>query len=124
MTKERMEAYYSMREEIKEITDKLDCTDTFIGNDVINDYRSGYARPQSVVGIDFKKMARYENRLEKLKKECADIEEYIECIPDSMTRRIFRMYFLENISQTQIANKIHTDQSTVSRRIKEYLKNC
>jgi len=127
MNREQMESYRSMKEEIKEITYKLDHLgkdDEFVGNDVINDYRSGFPVPQSVVGFDYAKYRRaeerYSKRLEKLKKDCQQIEEFIECVQDSMTRRIFRMYFMEGLSQRQIARQMHIDQSTVSRKMNEY----
>lgn len=129
MTREQLKAYSSKKEEIKEITYKLAHlweNDEFIGNDVINDYRSGFPVPQSIVGADheryWRKRDRYNKRLEELVRECSETEEYIESISDSMTRRIFRMYFIEGIGQQKIAKRIHTDQSTVSRRINEYLE--
>lgn len=92
------------------------------------DYKTGYPQPQSVVGYDYNKENRlrntYESRIQKLEAECAEIEQWVEDIPDSLTRRIFRMYFLEGRSQKQIGRIIHLDQSRISRKIDEYLKNA
>ena len=47
MTRERLEAYRSNRDEIKELKYKLEHLgegDSLIGNDVIFDYRKGYPR--------------------------------------------------------------------------------
>lgn len=129
MTRERLEGYRSCREEIQELQYKLDHLgegDSLIGNDVIMDYRDGFPRPQSVVGYDYGKYERlrkaYESRIEKLQAECAEVELWIEAIPDSLTRRIFRMCFVNRMPLQKIGQKVHMDKSTVSRKINNYLK--
>lgn len=129
MTKERLEAYKSNKEEIRELRYKLDHLgegDSLIGNDVIKDYRTGYPRPQSVVGYDYDKEDRlrtaYQARIQKLEAECAEVELWIEEIPDGLTRRIFRMYYIDGLRQSKIAKKVHLSQSSVSEKISTYLK--
>ncbi len=124
MTKQQLEAYRSMKEEITELKYKLAHLgqgDSLIGNDVIMDYRSGYPVPQSVVGYDFEKewriKTRYRERIARLEKLCQEVEEFIENIYDSRTRRIFRMYYIDGKKQKEIAKLIHMDRSTVSRKI-------
>lgn len=125
MTRERMEAYRSMRDEIPELRHKLEGlneTDAVMGSSVIKDYRSGYPRLQAVAGVDWEKYFRlkklYAGRAARLEKECEAVEDCIEGIQDSMTRRIFRMYYLEGKKQAKIARTLHIDQSVVSRKIK------
>ena len=129
MTRERLEGYRSCREEIQELQYKLDHLgegDSLIGNDVIMDYRDGFPRPQSVVGYDYGKYERlrkaYESRIEKLQAECAEVELWIEAIPDSLTRRIFRMYYIDGMRQSHIAKKVHLSQAEVSKKISRFLK--
>lgn len=131
MTRERLEGYRSCREEIQELQYKLDHLgegDSLIGNDVIMDYRDGFPRPQSVVGYDYDKYERlrkaYESRIEKLQAECAEVELWIEAIPDSLTRRIFRMYYVDGMNQSRIAKRVHLSQSQVSRKIDGFLKDA
>ena len=131
MTRERLEAYKSMQDEIRELKCKLQYLeegDSMIGNSTINDYRSGYPVPRAVVGVDWDKMnrlhERYMNRIAKLQKECELVEEYIESIDDSLTRRIFRMYYLEGMKQKTISAVVHLDRSRVSRKIDDFLKNA
>ena len=97
-----------------------------MGNDVIKDYRTGYPRPQSVVGYDYDKEDRlrtaYQARIQKLEAECAEVELWIEEIPDGLTRRIFRMYYIDGLRQSKIAKKVHLSQSSVSEKISTYLK--
>lgn len=129
ITKEMLESYRSKKEEIKELEYKLKHLgegDSMVGNDVIFDYRDGYPKPQAIVGVDWERVSkteeRYVKRLAKLKQECETIEEFVEQIEDSMIRRIFRMYYLEGKSQKVIGKAIHIDRSSVSRKIDNFLK--
>lgn len=131
MTKEILQSYRSKKDEILE----LDWTlrhrwqdEGMIGNNVVFDYRKGYPRPQSVVGFDYDRYDRLQDRDNAkkalLEQECAEIEEFVESIPDSLTRRIFRMSFIDGRKQKYVAKAVHLDQSRVSRRIDDYLKNA
>ena len=131
MTKQQLESYRSMKEEITELKydiNHLGQDDSLIGNDVIMDYRSGYPVPQSVVGYDFEKeqrlKARYREKIVQIEKQCQEVEEFIENIPDSMTRRIFRLYYLDGKKQKEIARMVHMDRSRISRKIDDFLKNA
>ena len=97
-----------------------------IGNDVIFDYSKGYPMPQSVVGFDQEKYERMQERdlqkKQELEQECAEIEDFIANIPDSITRRIFRMSFIDKRKQKDVAKVVHLDRSRVSRRVDDYLK--
>ena len=130
MTKERLESYQSCKKEIQELRYKLDHLgegDSLMGNDIIFDYRTGYPRPQSVVGYDHRRKKRlrtlYETRIGKLEKGCTEIVEWIEAIEDSMTRRIFRMYYIDGMGQNKIAKQVHLAQSKVSEKIVKYLQS-
>ena len=133
MTRERLEAYRSNNDEIKELQGKLQKMGTeegkekLVESDTIIDYRKGYPRPQTVTGYNYSKeqrlRQRYSNRIEKLQKEQEEIERWIFEIEDSKIQRIFRLRYLEGMRQEKIAQKVHMAQSGVSRRIDEYLKN-
>lgn len=127
LTKKFLESYRSKKAEIWELQNILlngFGGDSMIGNDTILDYRKGYPVPQTVVGVDWDKVERterrYEKRIEILKKECEDVEQFIDEIPDSLTRRIFRMYFIENMTQKEISKIIHIERSAISRRIDKF----
>lgn len=129
MTREQLESYRSMKDEIQELNYKLEHImedDTMTGSSTILDYRSGFPVPQGVVGIDWERYDRlkkhYRDRICILAEKCFAIEEYIENINDSVTRRIFRMYFLEGKRQKEIGRLTHMDQSVVSRKINDFLK--
>lgn len=130
MTRERLEGYQSCKEEIQELQYKLAHLgegDSMMGHDVILDYQTGYPRPQSVVGYDDKREERlrktYESRIAKLQSECAEVEQWVEAIPDSLTRRIFRMYYIDGLNQSKIAKRVHLSQSKISEKISKYLQS-
>ena len=129
MDVKKLEAYLSNVAERSELQDKLDNLghdDSCIGNSVIMDYRTGYPRPQSVVGYDLKleqhRRERWEKRIEKLTTEIDEVESWIEAIPDGMTRRCFRMRYVDGMSLRQIAGKLHMDRSNVGKKINDFLK--
>lgn len=129
ITKEALQSYRSKKDEIVELDWMLNNrwrSETMIGNDVIFDYGKGYPMPQSVVGFDQQKYERAQDRdLRKkqgLEQECAEIEDFIEDIPDSITRRIFRMSFIDGRKQKDVAKAVHLDRSSVSKKIDGYLQ--
>ena len=99
-----------------------------IGNDVIFDYSKGYPMPQGVVGFDKEKydrlQCRDQRRKEQLEQECEEIETFIENIDESLTRRIFRMCFVDGHRQKDVAKAVHLDRSRISRKIDSYLENA
>lgn len=127
ITKKRLETYRSEKQEIEELKYKLQNlkTEDFIGNSVIMDYRTGFPSPQSVVGTD---MNAYQTRqihlmteITRLEQRCQEVEQWIENIPDSLTRRIFRLYFTDGNIQKNIARQLHVERSTISKKINSYL---
>lgn len=129
MDKQRLEAYRSNKAEIAELKHKLAHLagdDSLIGNSVILDYRKGYPQPQSVVGKDLeleqRRRERWEKLIGKLQAEVDEVERWIDGIPDGVTRRCFRMYYIDGVKQHKIAKAVHVDQATVSRKMTEYLK--
>lgn len=130
MTKEQLDAYQSKKAEIQELEAKLKDlpgSESMIGNSVVMDYRRGYPQPQSVVGYDYdleqRRRERWEKRLEILRSEVTEVEDWIEAIPDSLTRRIFRMYYCEGMKQSKIAKKVHLSQSVVSEKMSIFLNS-
>lgn len=130
MTKEQLEDYRSKKAEISELRYRLAHLgegDSLVGNSVIMDYSTGYPRPQSVIGYDFSKearlKARYLSQISRIQKECETVEEWIDGIPDSLTRRIFRMYYIDGLRQRKIAQRVHLAQSKVSEKISHYLQS-
>ena len=131
MTKEMLQSYQSKKNEITELDWVLHNRwkdETLLCTDVILDYRTGYPRPQSVPGFDYPRYDRMQERDSErkaiLEQETEEIEEWVEAIPDSITRRIFRMTFLQGRKQKDVAKAVNLDRSRVSRKIDDYLKNA
>lgn len=124
VTREQLESYRSMKEEIVELTFKLEHMRddaSMIGDSIVHGYINGYPVSHTIAEVNQEKAERierqYKCRIDRLEKECNDIEDYIEDIRDSMTRRIFRMYFIEGRKQKEIGWMVHMDRSTVSKRL-------
>lgn len=132
MTKERLEAYRSSKMEILELEYTLNNrwkSDTMIGNDVIFDYSKGYPMPQSVTGFDQKRYERLQERdlrrKEFLETECAEVEDFVDRIKDSLIKRIFRMYYIDgrrNVTLEEVGKKVHMGRSGVGKKIDKFLK--
>ena len=130
MTKEMLQSYRSKKDEIAELDWVLRHRwqdEGLIGNDVVFDYRKGYPRPRNVIGFDY---ARYD-RLQEIDRarkailltECEEVEDWIDGIPDSLTRRIFKMTYIEGRKQKAVAKAVNLDRSRISRRIDDYLSS-
>lgn len=129
MDKQRLEAYRSNKAEIAELKHKLATlagSESLVGSSVILDCRKGYPQPQSVVGYDYdlerRRRERWEKQIGKLQAEVDEVETWIEAIPDGLTRRCFRMVYVDGLTQRRVAKKLHMDKSTVGRKIDGFLK--
>ena len=130
MDKQRLEAYRSNKAEILELTHKLATlagSESLVGSSVILDCTKGYLRPQSVVGYDYdleqRRRERWEARIGKLQAEVDEVEAWIEAIPDGLTRRCFRMVYVDGMTQQKVAMKVHLSQSVVSEKMSKFLKS-
>ena len=61
-------------------------------------------------------------RRQQVEREIIETEQFIQNIPDSLTRQIFELYFQDGKRQQDVARILHLEQSTVSKRISAYLK--
>ncbi len=128
MTKEKLEAYKSMNAEIIELRERvmfLKNDDSIIKADTVLDYRTGQGIPKRIEGVDqkayWRKRNRYVDRIKQLQKECDDIEDWVENISDSMTRRIFRLAYIDGVSFKEIGMMLNMDRSNVGKKIRAYI---
>lgn len=68
-----------------------------------------------------KKMDRLIDKENELLELTESIEIFIDNIPVSRDRRIFRAIYFEDKTQQQIARELHIDRSLVSKIISKYL---
>lgn len=129
MTRAQLEQYRSKKAEITELEDyirQLGSSESLMGSSTVFDYRSGYPKPQAVVGVDraefWKKKERYEKKIQQLKAECEEVEDFILDIDDSLTRRIFRLYYIAGMTQDGVAKDVNMHRSAVSKKISDFFK--
>lgn len=132
ITKELLASYRSKRQEIKELDYILNNrwkSESMISVDTILNYRKGYPVPEGVAGFDQERYERLQNRdirrKERLEEECKAVEDFVAGIQDSVTRRIFQMYYLDGLNpvkQENVAKKMHMERSNVSKKIDKYLQ--
>ena len=68
-----------------------------------------------------KKVDRLSDRENDLLELTETIETFIDEIPVSRDRRIFKAIYFENKTQQQIASELHIDRSLVSKIISRYI---
>lgn len=128
MTRKRLEIYRSEKQEIEELRQKLKSLspDAYTGHDTILDYRTGFPVPYAVVGTDIQTYWVRKNSLEKeivcLEQRCQEVEQWVEEIPDSKIRRMFRLYYIDGNNQKNVAKQLFMDRSTISKKINNYLQ--
>lgn len=108
MTRKELNGYIRYKREIQLLETELEemkNTDAGLGNDTVFDYRSGYPKPQSVVGFDEKKYENRKKRLDKRVRQIREIEDWIEKIEDTEIRLVFQLRYFENLSWVKIADK-------------------
>lgn len=79
--------------------------DNGLGNSTIFDYRTGQARPQSVVGFDWKRYERRKKILDSKNAKCRAVEKWIDAIEDGQTRCVFKMFYIDGMVWEKIAAK-------------------
>lgn len=137
-TKELLKQYNDLQKEIKELEQRIErvknksiqvVSDTVKGSP----YFPYNERVFKVTGIEEDKK---EQQLEKLnrilwkrKAKCEEfklqIEEFINTIPDSRTRRVFSLRYIDGLNWLQIARRIERYDESYPRKIvhDKYLEN-
>lgn len=59
-----------------------------------------------------------------VESEMYEIENFIEDMPEGEAKRIFELYYLEGMTQNQVADIVALDRSRISRKICDYLENA
>jgi hypothetical protein len=138
MTKEQLQQYRSLVLEVdilQKRIDKLAYAEQEVQHGFVKGSNPDFpfeAKSFHVSGYNIIADSKRRYRVDKLKimlkkkqDECQEellkIQEYINKIPDSTTRVIFNMIYIDGLTQEQVSRKIHMDQSRISRRISEQL---
>lgn len=109
ITKKMLDHYRKLKQEIPMLEMELQMmknTEAGLGNDTIFDYKTGYPRPQSVVGFNQKKYDRRKKTLECKREKVSAIDQWIDDIKDGQTRCVFRMFYKQGMTWKAIAKQI------------------
>ena len=139
MDKAILVQYCEMKEEIKDLRRRIQKLDRFLENpplvaDVVKGTRrDGTIGPIKITGIPepeyIRKQGireRYRKLLETKEAELLEltcqVEEYIESIPKSELRIMFRLYYIDGLTWVQVAHRMNS--MFPNRRIKYTEDNC
>lgn len=131
--------YCDMKEEIKDIRARIKKLDKFLENPpVVSDTvkgtrKNGTIGPIKITGFPGPMYARkrklrerYQQILEKKEEELLELtcqaEEYIQTIPKSELRIMFRLYYIDGLTWVQVAHRMNS--MFPNRRIKYTEDNC
>lgn len=109
VTRDLLDHYRKLKQEIPVLELELQMmknTEADLGNDTIFDYKTGYPRPQSIVGFDQQKYDRRRKTLECKKEKVRVIDQWIDDIKDGQTRCVFRMFYRQGMTWKIIAKQI------------------
>ena len=109
VTRDLLDHYRKLKQEIPVLELELQMmknTEAGLGNDTIFDYKTGYPRPQSIVGFDQQKYDRRRKTLECKKEKVRVIDQWIDDIKDGQTRCVFRMFYRQGMTWKIIAKQI------------------
>lgn len=139
MDKETLKQYIPLKKELELIDKKLDKlysrqenVPEVLGKVTGSSADFPYTEVRTTVKMSEPKENDAINRLIRIKKKRRDdvnnllveIETFISEIPDSVTRQIFELAYIDGKKQREVAELICLDRSRISRRIDDYLKNA
>lgn len=75
------------------------------------------------LATEIKKQIRYkELRLDRAEKDKTEIERFIANIPDSLTRQIFELTFIDGKGQQLVGKIVGLERSSISKKIDKYMQ--
>ncbi|MCI8760436.1 MAG: hypothetical protein HFJ34_04875 [Clostridia bacterium] len=121
MTKKELVEYCDLKKEIEDLEKRIDKIHRM--TEMVSDtVQNGYKHRAVVFGIDLtrkRKLHIYENKLQnfydKLFEEQNKIEDYIETIPKSDIRQIFRYKYIDNLNWLQIMHQMKYKAESTAR---------
>lgn len=128
MIKDILVQYCDLQKEIEDIKKRIERIEnqTSMVSDVV---QNGYKRHAVIFGVDVLRKKRLDILENKLRVFCdrlfelqVKIEEYIQSIPDSKTRRIFRYRYFDNMSWIQIGHAMSSTSDAVRMKHDRFLE--
>lgn len=130
ITRKLLDDYRKLKREIPILSmelDEMQQGEAGLGNSTIFDYRTGFKRPQSVIGFDEARYERRKSTYERKKAQVAAVDRWIQNIEDGQTRYVFKAFYQQGMTWEKIAEKIGYSQSPDYPRLMirdKYLKKC
>lgn len=120
MLDDKLDKLYERQENIPEVMGKV----TGSSNDFpYTQVRTTVRMAEPKENDAIKKLIRIkEQRRERVNDLIVEIEEFIAGIPDSETRQIFELTYLEGKKQREVAEDVGLEQSSISKRITAFLQ--
>ena len=127
MTKEKLERYLTTVRSIailKEEINEMETTDAGIASDIVLDYRSGMGIPTRIEGFQWPLYNRRKAELARLEAEAEEVREFVEAIPDHITRKVFKLRVFHGHAWPKIAKMIGESDEAYPRLClyEKYLK--
>lgn len=130
-TKELLKQYCDLQKEIKELEQRIErlrSKSVQVVTDSVKGSSNDFPYVEKTFIITGLEEDRREQQLEKLsnilykrKAKCKEIaieiEEFINTIPDSRTRRVFTLRYIDGLSWLQIARKIERYDESYPRKV-------
>lgn len=104
MTRSVLERYCSNEQEIRDMQDRLMKLGAENAEGILSDYTK-------------RQIQRTTNLIRHLQEQNDRAEEFVFSIDDCITRRIFKLYYLDGECQQVIASKLNMERSGVSKKI-------
>lgn len=129
MTKEQLEQYTSIKEEIKELEAELDKRKSPV-SDIVTGSMEDYPYTQHSVTIRGLSSDTYSLDLKltykknQLERQRSEIENFLDSVQDSKIRRIIRLKYIEGKTWPQIARKTdkHISGDSVRKIVERFLE--
>nr|DAT55795.1 MAG TPA: RNA polymerase sigma factor [Caudoviricetes sp.] len=120
MLDDKLDKLYERQENVPEVMGKV----TGSSNDFpYTQVRTTVRMAEPKENDAIKKLIRIkEQRREQVNDLIVEIEEFIAGIPDSETRQIFELTYLEGKKQREVAEEVGLEQSSISKRITAFLQ--
>jgi RNA polymerase sigma factor (sigma-70 family) len=121
MLDDKLDKLYERQENVPEVMGKV----TGSSNDFpYTQVRTTVRMAEPKENDAIKKLIRIkEQRREQVNDLIVEIEEFIAGIPDSETRQIFELTYLEGKKQREVAEQLGYTKGRISQKITQYLKD-
>ena len=120
----------ALRREAEGLKYSIDHARPEIVIDYYKDYKTGRGIPKSLTGLTFDEKGissrekRLKRKLDEISKLIEAIEGEIDTVDDPDMRTVLRMYYIEERSQEEVADAMHCDRTTISKRLKKLATNA